>query len=834
MAMPGGRLQDIRLALRSLRTTPLVTAAAVLSLALGIGANTAIFSLVDSLILRPLAVADPQRLAIVSAGTAHPDRSNFNYAALEQIRTRVTAFDDAVAYSNCCGKATVRIGGVPQVVDRFFVTGNFFSTLGVSALLGRLFEPADDAPAGHPNGPTAVVSYRFWRDSLGGGVAAVGAPIDIDGVSVTVVGVVPPDFIGIEVGRPFDVALPVKTQPLIFPTTAFPDDAIWLNIMVRLRRGTSIADGAAALRAAQPAIRNASLPREFPAEYLKDPFVLQPAGAGTSTLRERFERPLLAVLVVVAVVLLIASANIANLLLARSAARRHEFSVRLALGASRWRLARQLLAESGLLAGSGAISGIVCGRWATGLLVSQLSTSTTPVVLNLALDWRVLAFTIATTVATAIAFGILPAVRATRTTPMRVLREHGGTAAPDRGFAGGWSRGLIVGQVALSLLLVTATGLFMRSFARLAEAPLGLDRDRSLLITLTAPTVGGNDRNAFYHRLVKAAAAVPGVASAGGSLNPPIAGTLIGDVVVSDPGVMPRGDAEVVSQYTDVTPGALAAYGTSIRAGRDFDDHDSGSAPGVMIVNDAFVRRFFPGRNLVGVPLALTYRGALLGDVPMGTKTVVGIAADAVYRSIRTPMRPTIYVPMAQETGPILNVFFFIAVRSAGGPPALLTRRLASALRTVNGDLTMTFRPFTTLVDESLAQDRLLATLSGFFGALALLLAALGVYGVTAGAVALRHREIGIRMALGARRSSVVRLVLSRVTGLIGIGVIIGATVALWTMQFVSSLLYGLQPRDPVTLVAAILILAGIGVAAGAVPAWRASAMDPADVLRES
>jgi predicted permease len=607
----------------------------------------------------------------------------------------------------------------------------------------------------------------------------------------------------------------------------------WLRIMLRLHPRQSLDAATAALRAVQPQIREGSLPKQFQAQFLKDPFVLDPTGGGTSTLRQRFERPLVTIFVVVALVLLIACANIANLQLGRGAARRHELSVRLALGASRWRLARQSLIESVVLAVIGAAFGLLFAAWASRALVAQLSTSTRRIVLDLSLDWRVLAFTAATMVATTILFGIAPALRATGVGPMEALKEHGrGTGESSRSL--GWSNGLIVAQVAMSLMLVVAAGLFVRTFERLAGVSLGFDRDRTVVVTVTAPTVPAADRNVFYHRLISAAAAVPGVAHAGGSLNPPLIGSLVGDIVVSAPGVMPGADAEAISQYIDITPGFLAAYGTAIRAGRDFDDRDTNAAPRVMLVNEAFVRRFLPGRNPIGTLLALTARIPPSGDIPIGSRTVVGVVADAVYRSVRAPLRPTMYVPLAQRDGPLLFTYFYITVRSAAGSPALLTRSLDGALHAVNRDLSLTFRPVADQVNESLAQDRLVAMLSGFFGALALLLAGLGLYGVTAYAVARRRTEIGIRMALGAPPGGVVRLVLGRVLLLVGIGVLVGASLSLWASTFVSTLLFGLQPRDPATFAGAAVTLAAVGALSGWLPAWRASRIDPADVLRES
>jgi predicted permease len=826
-------MQDLRLALRTLVATPVVTAVAVLSLALGVGANTAIFSLVNSLILRTLPVAEPQRIVILAGRRNSGARPAFSYATFDQIRRHGQAFAGALAYSNCCGKGTLTIAGEPLPVDRFFVSGDFFRTLGVPALVGRVLTPEDDVPGGGPNGPAVVISYKLWQERFGGAASAIGAPVTFERVAVTIVGVTPPEFFGVEVGRPFDVILPIRTEPVILPSIAFDDDVSWLSIMLRLKPGTSLESATAAVRAVQPQVRAGSLPKQFQSTFLQEPFVLEPAGEGASTLRERFQRPLVAILAVVALVLLIACANIANLLLARGAARRHELSVRLALGASRWRLARQLLAESTVLAALGSSVGFAFAGWTSRALVAQLSTSVTPVALDLSLDWRVLVFTAATMVLTTMVFGMVPALRATRVAPMDALREPGRVTSAAGGPGGAWSGGLIVAQVALSLLLVVAAGLFVRTFEQLAHAPLGLDRDRVLLITLSAPTVPAADRNVFYHQLVNVAAAVPGVAHAGGSLNPPLAGTLVGDIVVSEPGAVPSPDAEVVSQGMDVSPGLLASFGIPIRAGRDIDDHDTNAAPKIMLVNEAFARRFFPGRDMVGAPLALTFRSGQYGDVPLGVRTVVGVVGDSAYRSIRTPMRPTIYTPLAQRTDPLLFTYFYIAVRAASESPALLARSVSAALTAVNRDITMTFRPLSAVVDDSLAQDRLVAMLSGFFGVLALLLAGLGLYGVTAYAVARRRTEIGIRMALGAQPAGVVRLVLARVAVLVGIGVMVGAGVSLWASTLVASLLYGLAPWDPVTLVGAAITLTAVAVLAGWLPAYRASRIDPAQVLRE-
>jgi putative ABC transport system permease protein len=821
--------QDFRLAIRSLRATPVVTAVALLSLALGIGANTAIFSLVNGLLLRPLPVKDPHRLVMVS--TRPGMTGQYGYTTFEQIRRHAEAFDGALAWS-LGGKSVLTYRDATETVEHHFVSGDYFSTLGVAPLLGRGITVADDVDGGGPDGPVIVISYGLWQRHFGGAASVVGAKVIVDRTPATIVGVAPSDFFGPVVGSGFDIAVPIKVQALVQPATPLTDEMTWLTIMLRMKPGQSIDAATAALRAVQPQIRAGALPKDIQEarSFLKEPFTLSPVGGGLSPLRNRFERPLMMILVVVALVLVIACANIANLLLARGTARRHELSVRVALGASRWDLTRQLLTESIVLASIGAVAGVVFGGWASRAIVSRLSTSATPVVLDPSLDWRVLAFTAATTVATAVLFGAAPALRATRIPPIEALKEQGRSTA--RAGGGHFADALIIGQIALSLVLVMVAGLFVATFQRLARAPLGLDRDRVLVITVTAPTVPGTERNVFYHRLVRAVADLPGIAAVGGSFTPPIVGTLRGDFVVSEPGSEAPADAQLISQAAQVTPGWFEAYGIPIRAGRPFDDHDTLATTPVMVVNEAFVHRFLPAQSPVGKSLAITVR--MGGDFPFGTKTIVGVVGDAVYRGIREPLQPTIYFPLAQRDGPILFTNFFITLRASAGAPALLARSVSAALIGVNRDLTLAFLPLATQVDESLAQDRLVATLSGVFGGLALLLAAVGLYGITSYAVARRRIEIGIRAALGAAPRDIIRLVLRRAALLVAIGVVVGTGLSLWVSTFVGSLLYGLHPRDPQTLTGAAVLLAAVGALSGWIPAWRASRIEPANVLRDA
>jgi predicted permease len=826
-------MQDLRLAARALRATPLVTAVAVLSLALGIGANTVIFSLVDRLVLRSLPVREPARLALVATTAQLSYKPNYSYAVFDALAAHTELFDGVLAVGNCCGQSTLAVGDARGFVDRLFVSGSYFTTLGVNAFLGRVLTPADDELGGGPDGTAVVLSYTAWKRHFNGDVGAVGMHVLLDRVPITIVGVLPPFFVGTEVGRTLDVFLPIRGASAVLSTAPFDRDSSWLNVIVRLKPGQAVAAAAAALRGLQPELRSTTRPANEPAtEYLKQPLTLAPASGGTSggtsSLRERFARPLVAVFSVVLMVLLIAAANVANMQLARGTARRHELSVRLALGSSRWQLMRLLIAESALLGAAGTALGVVFAEWAGTILVAQLSTGTRPISFDAPIDWRVLTFAGAVMIVTTMLFGVAPAIHASRVAPIDALKDRGQNARPGRV---GISNVVVVAQVAVSLALVVAAGLFVGTFSRLTQVPLGFDRSDTLLVTIRTPTVPGSGRNALYHRVVKTVAAVPGVELAGGSMNAPLAGTLNGDFVVSQPGAPPPPDAEHIRQSDFITPGMFAAFGIAVEAGRDFDDRDTPTTPKVMIVNEAFARRFSPGASPIGQPLTLTFRAQ--GDYPLGAMTVVGVVRDSVFRSIRSPDEPTVYLPLGQDTDPILTTNFYLGVRSTRQPPQQLTRAISAAILGVNRDIVMKARPIGDEVRDALAQDRIVAELSGFFGGLALLLAGLGLYGVTSYAVSCRRAEIGIRMALGAAPAGVIRLVLAHATKLVAIGIAVGAGVSFWASKFAATLLYGLEPRDPLTLIGAGVVLGAVGALAAWLPARRASRLDPAEVLRE-
>jgi len=820
-------MNDLKSAFRTLSATPIVTLVAVLSLALGIGANTAIFSILDTLMLRSLPVKAPHQLAVVGIGQ---DRDSWTYPIWEQVRQRADLFDGAFAYSS--SRFNLSRTAQTEWADGFWGSGRVFEVLGVPAILGRTFTDADDRRGGGPDGAVAVISYRYWQSKYGGAGDVIGQTLTIERVPYTIVGVTPPEFFGIEVGRTFDIAIPFGTEPLVRGKESALDrrSSWWLSIVVRLKPGQSIDAATASIRGVQPQIREATIPPNYrvqdKATYLTDAFTLIPASTGNSYLRTRYRTALLTIMGVVALVLLIACANIANLLLARATARRHEMSVRLALGASRGRLIRQLLTESLLLATCGAALAVLFARWGAALLVQQLSTSTNTVFLDIGTDWRVLGFTALAAVATALVFGTAPAFRASGVTPNDALKERGRSVLGEGRFALG--NLLVVLQVALSLLLLVAAGLFVRTFTSLSNLPLGFDRRPILVASVNASraTATPDERAGLYERLRQAAAAVPGVSSATASAVTPVSGsTWQYGIERVDDRIIEEKDRSVFVNL--VSPDWFQTFGTRFLGGRDFTDRDTKSGPHVVIVNEAFARRFTNGGNPIGRHL----RQPEHPGRPVFDQEIVGYVQDAVYRSLRAPVPPTMYVPIAQQQEPPSGIS--ISVRATGGSPAALTKSVAAALSGVTPDITMTFRLLTEQVNSSLIQERVVAIMSGFFGGLALLLAGLGLYGVTSYAVNRRRTELGIRMALGAAPAGVIGLVLRRVGVLVIAGVVIGGGIS-WVMaRFVSTLLYGLDPHDSTTLVGAATLLGAIGALAGWLPARRASRIDPAQVLRE-
>ncbi len=835
-------MSDLRDAIRALRATPVVSAVAVLSLALGIGANTAIFSIVNTLMLRSLPVKQPQQLVQVMPG---PQRTSWTNPLWEELRDHQSQiFDSAFAYS--APRFNLAAGGEAQFVNGIMASGGAFDVLGVPAILGRTFTRENDVPGGGKDGPAAVISYAFWQRQFGGAADVVGRHIALDRVDATIIGVTPPEFTGLDQGTPFDVAVPLGIEPLIRGNgeSAMRQRSFWwLRVIARLKPDQTIDQTRTALRGVQPQIRAATLPENYRAaelaRYLKDPFELRPAANGPNALGRTYRQPLFILMGVVALVLVIACANIANLLLARANGRRHELSVRVALGAPRWRIARQLLAESLVLSIAGAALGLAFALWGARVLVSELSFGGSHIALDVGVDWRVLGFTGGIAIATALIFGTVPALRATRIHPSEAIKEQGRSIAGESRF--GTASLLVIAQVALSLVLVVAAGLFVRTFAGLADVRLGFDPNPLLIVDANAKrsaaavdttiSVGAMPadpgRTALYARLLQAVQAVPGVGSAALEAVTPMTGSEWDTLIENPPGLsLPEKDRDVY--VNAVSAGWFAAYGTPILAGRDFNEHDTLSAPRVILVNETFVRKYYPQGN----PIGQWVRDVASPGEHRAQMYIIGVVRDSVYDSLRDAIVPTMYqhVLQREKPGPSISV----AVRAASGAPALLTRGVAEAIGRVDRDVTLSFHPLREDLRDATVRERVLAMLSAFFGGLALLLAGLGLYGVMSYAVSRRRTEIGIRMALGAGPSSAVRLILLRVAVLVGLGVIVGAVLSIWAAGFVSTLLFGLQPRDPGTLLAAALVLSAVGGLAGWLPARRAARIDPARVLRES
>ncbi|MFL6279912.1 MAG: ABC transporter permease [Vicinamibacterales bacterium] len=823
-------MPDLRDAFRALRSTPIVTAVAILSLALGIGANTAIFSLINALMLRSLPVKEPQRLVQVLPADRGPSWTN---PLWEQIRDRDRQiFDGAFAYST--PRFNLAAGGETRFVNGLMASGEYFDVLGVRAILGRTFSPADDVRGGGPDGPVAVISDHFWLRHFGGALDVIGKPIMLDRIQFTVVGVTPAEFTGVDQGNEFDVAVPLGTEPLI---RGAKESAMeqrswwWLRIIARLKQGDSLDHALVALRTAQPQIREATLPLnsrpENVARYLSNPFALRPAANGPANLGRQYRDPLFLIMGVVALVLVIACANIANLLLARANARRHELTVRVALGASRWRIARQLLVESTLLSAAGAMLGLAFARWGAALLVREFSVDDPPMTLDVGIDWIVLGFTALVAMLTALLFGTLPAMRATRVQPNDALKEQGRSILGESRF--GFGSLMVILQVALSLVLVVGAGLFVRTFTSLTHVRLGFNPEPLLIVEMNGKrsSVAPENRRELWERMRQAAVAVPGVQSAALQNITPLTFSGWNTVIENPPGLSLGEDQRLVN-VNAVSRDWFATQGIAFVAGRDFTDQDRTGAPHAIVVNETLVKKYFGEGNAIGKTMReITRPGVAAPDLH-----IVGIVRDAVYLSLKEPIPPTMYQHLPQvEGGPGQGMD--MAVRAAGTSPAMLSRSIADALQRVDKDVTFTLRVYKQAIRANTVQERMVAMLSGFFGALALLLAALGLYGVMTYAVSRRRTEIGIRMALGAAPSAAVRLVLQRATVLVTIGVVLGAGLSMWAARFATPLVFGVQPRDPATLAGAAAVLAAIGLLAGWLPARRAARIDPARVLRE-
>jgi predicted permease len=784
-----------------------------------------LFSILNGLVLKPLPISEPERLVFIDDGS-------WTNAIWEEIRPQADqVLDGAFAWS-ASGFNLADQGRRDQVTGAF-ASGDVFRVLGVKPVLGRTFTPADDVRGGGPDGAVAVISDGFWKARFGASQDVIGRKLSIDRTPFTIIGVLPPGFFGVDVGRVADIIVPLADHRILRGKDSMLDNrsAWWLDIYARLKPGQTRDQATLALRGIQPGVRERAMPPDWDGPnkegFLKDPLTLVSAATGQSSLRSRYQEPLTIVMGVVIAVLLIACANIANLLLARATARRQELSLRLALGASRFRIGRQLFTESLLLAVGGAVIGLAIAKWGSAILVNQLATSINRVVLDLAVDWRVLGFTAGIAIATTLLFGLAPAFGIAGVSPNDALKEQSRSVAGDRKY--GVRSLLVVTQLALSLVLIVGAGLFVRTFSTLTTSPLGFEPSHLEIVNVTMGQGATGDaiRSELSHRFGEAAARVPGVERAAISLFTPMTGVSWNTRATVRDG-LPVSGKQTEAWINGVGSGWFDTYGMQLLAGRDFSAGDVEKSQAVAVVNETFVTRFLGA----GVPAV---GRVILADTGPGREhdaiTIVGVVNDSIYRSVRQGMVPTIFRPFDQ-TGQ-LGIQVPVTVRLAGSGGADVERGISAALAAVDPQATFSFRPYNDMLRGTLAPERITALLSAFFGGLALLLAGLGLYGVTSYSVNRRRSEIAVRMALGATAAGVVRTVLNRVSAMVFIGVAAGAGLSLWLSKFVAKLLYGLPPRDLKTLIGAAAVLLVTGILAGWLPARRAARLDPTAILRE-
>ena len=815
--------QDARYAFRALRQSPTFAAVAVLSLALGIGANTAIFSILNAVVMKPLPVRDPGRLGHLF----RQGDDSFTYPVWEKVRDRQDVFSSVLAYSEMT--FDLSDGGEKKPVQGIYASGDYFRTLGVPAAIGRVLIPDDDRPGATP---AAVLSYGFWQRAYGGDPHIGGRTVRLNGHLFQVAGVTPPSFFGLDVGDTFDVIVPLTSEALIdSDRPALNNRGMWwLTVMGRLKPGVSHPQAAARLRALSPAIFQAAMGNDYAPEhrqrFLADRLDLKPA-AGLSQLRDRYGASLLLMMGIVGLVLLIACVNIANLLLARASGRRREIAIRLAVGAGRGRLVRQLLTESVVLSLGGAACGAVLARWGGPAIVALISAPGESRFLDLSPDLRVLAFTAGAAILTGILFGLAPALKATRGATSEALKQ-GARGLTER--RGRWSLGrlLVVAQVALSLLLLVGAALFVATLRNLSHQDLGFRSDGVLLVEpdLRAGKYSAERQSLVAEELLVRLRAIPGVHSAARAAITPIErGSWQWDVNVAVAG---GGRRNVHTYFNLVSPGYFETLRTHVLRGRDFAEADSKGSPRVAIVNETAARRLFPGLSPIGQTY---YAGSFDGSRKESPVQVVGLVQDAKYRSLRDVPPATIYLPISQDPTPAPVVGAY-ELRYTGAPSGI-AGAVKEAARATDPRIALQLRFLSAQIAAALIQERLVAILAAFFGLLALVLASAGLYGVVAYGAARRRNEMAIRLALGATRRGVLRLMLRDLAGLVVVGVPLGLGASLACARLVRSMLFGVTPGDPLTLAGAsgvLLLVAGI---AGYLPARRAARLDPVVTLRE-
>ena len=822
---------DVRYALRVLRKSPGFTAVAVASLALGVGANTAVFQVINAIQLRTLPVSRPQDLAEIyisdmSGARGAQQRENaVTYPIWEEIRKRQTAFSGVFAWSDA--EFDLSPKGEVRSVPGLWVSGGYFDVLGVRPAMGRLFTARDDyRGCGLPG---AVISYSFWRSEFAGSPAAIGKKLTISGQPVKVIGVTPPGFFGLIVGREFQIALPTcSIVPLRAYNALDAGTLWWLSVVGRLKPGSSIESASAQLRSLSPGIFETTLPSNYPVvsvkNYLDMKLVAHPIATGFSDLRYRYSDLLWILLAIAATVLLNACANLANLMLARAAAREREIAVRLAIGGSTVRIIQQLLIESCLIAAAGACAALFLAQWMSRGLLALLTAKEAWISVDLHPDWRVLAFTLAIAVATCVIFGLAPALRAAQSKPVEALKSGSRSLTSSQATLR-LRRGLIISQVALSLVLLAGSMLFVRSLENLLHVEPGF-RTRGIFVAdlgFARPHPEQISVAAWRRALLEEIGGIPGVTSVAGADRVPLSGNSSSNRVWME-GRDSR--AAIDRHWSKISPGYFRTLGIPLLKGRDFDSHDGPGARKVAIVNEAFAQQV--ARTID--PVGLTLRVEATPSTPETAYEIVGMAGNSKYLTLREATQPLFYLPLSQDPTPSLTDQLLI--RSNLPLQSLLTP-LRRAILKADPDARFAVYSFEDLVAGSLASERLMAMLSTVFAGLAMLLSAVGVYGVIMYIVTRRRIEIGLRLALGADRRRIFGMLLVESGRMLLAGLFAGTLLTLGLAMFGSRVLFGLKPQDPETLAAAVAILLVAGLTATLVPAFRAARIDAAGALRE-
>jgi len=827
--------KDLRFSIRTLRHSPMFTTVAVASLALGVGANTAIFSLLDQVLLRSLPVRDPQRLVLLhthydAPGTSNSDNyeSVFSYPMYRDLRDRDTAFAGLVARMS--GRVTMAYRGNAEPATAETVSGNFFQVLGVGAAVGRTLTADDDGAAGAH--PVVVLSHAFWFTRLGAPSDILNQTVALNGQPMVVIGVAPPGFHGIMPGSSPDLYVPLCMKHAITPTFDALEDrgTRWLNLIARLKPGYT----AARAQAATDGVYHAILETELAGmkgmsnakdrdEFLNHRAQLLPAAQGINTLRRNWEKPLVALMAMVGLVLLIACANLASLMLARASGRQKEVAIRLAMGASRWALMKQLLLEGLLLSAAGGALALIVAGWSIEGLVRLLPGDAASQWLTADLDWRLMGFAFALALAGGLLFALAPAWQSTRPDVAETLKNQAASVASAAGTAR-FRKAVVTAQMALSLLLMVGAGLFSTSLARLMHVDLGFHTERLLMFsmdaTLSRPHVA--DAVAFYKDFQERLAASPGVVAVASAAGGPFSGDNRGGNITVE-GYRPKPDEYAGSSVLAVSPGFCAALRLPLREGREFTDRDNAAAPKVVVVNEAFARRYFAGRDPLGH--RMMFGGS---NKPVLDMEIVGVVAD-FHKEVREAEKETLFIPYAQWKTPEELTFYVRGAESADG----LAGTVRQVARSLDPNVPLRkVKPLDLVVQDSIYTDRLIALLSAAFGVLATLLAAIGLYGVVAYAVTRRTPEIGIRVALGALPGDVLRMVLKEAAGMAAVGIAIGLAGAWGLSRYVKSELFGVRADDPAIFAAAAAVLLAVAFLAAVGPGRRAARIDPIRALK--